>query len=178
MESNAKDPIMLDISQGDAERIYRMQQRTYWEADLINRCEERCMEGIGLCNVPYETLAEESMILDMAYELYCKIKDSNIAYNDTLDAVIDEMERRISNSVPELSLMKAKKKLNVVCTCMSYYTSSIEVPADYTLEQAIAYAKEHIDEIPIESDLEYIGDSDELDEEHCEFEQVQEGGAE
>ncbi len=169
MESNAKDPIMLDISQEDAERIYRMQQRTYWEADLINRCEERCMEGTGLCNVPYERLADESVILDMAYELYCKIEDSNIAYNDTLDAVIDEMERCISNSVPKLSLMKAKKKLNVVCTCTSYYTSSIEVPADYTLEQAIAYAKEHIDEISIESDLEYIGDSDELDEEHCEF---------
>lgn len=175
MESNVKDRIMLDISQEDVERIYRMQQRTYWEIDFINRCEERCTEGTGLCNIPYETLADESVILDMAYELYCKIKDSNIAYNDTLDAVIDEMERRIANGVPELSLMKAKKKLNVVCTCMACYTSSIEVPADYTLEQAITYAREHIDEIPVASDLEYIGGGDEVAEEHCEFEK--EGGA-
>ena len=61
---------------------------------------------------------------------------------------------------------------------MSFAPVRPTTPADYTLEQAIAYAKEHIDEISIESDLEYIGDSDELDEEHCEFEQVQEGGAE
>lgn len=37
------------------------------------------------------------------------------------------------------------------------------------------YAREHIDEIPIGSGLEYIGGSDELDEENCEFEK--EGGA-
>lgn len=65
--------------------------------------------------------------------------------------------------------MADTKKFIASCTCTAYYTGSIEVPADYTLEQAIAYAKEHIDEIPIESDLEYIGESDELDEEHCKF---------
>jgi len=65
--------------------------------------------------------------------------------------------------------VKDTKRLDVICTCMAYYTGSIKVPEDYTLEQAIAYAKEHIDEIPIESDLEYIGESDELDEEHCKF---------
>ena len=69
----------------------------------------------------------------------------------------------------ESAFVKDTKRLDVICTCMAYYTSSIEVPADYTLEEAIAYAKEHIDEIPIKSDLEYIGESDELDEEHCEF---------
>ena len=69
----------------------------------------------------------------------------------------------------ESAFVKDTKRLDVICTCMAYYTSSIEVPADYTLEEAIAYAKEHIDEIPIKSDLEYIGESDELDEELCEF---------
>lgn len=68
--------------------------------------------------------------------------------------------------------MADTKKFIASCTCMAYYTGSIEVPADYTLKQAIAYAKEHIDDIPIEPDLEYIGDSDELDEGHCEFERM------
>lgn len=176
MESNVKDLIMIDISREDIDRIYQMQQRVYLETDFIDRCEERRMEGTGLGNIPYETLADENVILDMAYELYCKWKDSNIACNDTLDAVIDEIERRIANGIPELAFMKAKKKLNVVCTCMAYYTSSIEVPANYTLEQAITYAREHINEIPVASSLGYIGDSDEVAEEHCKFEK--EGGAE
>lgn len=76
-----------------------------------------------------------------------------------------------------LSFAEDTKRLDATCTCMAFYTSSIGVPADYTLEQAAAYAKEHINEIPAESDLEYIGGSDGLDEEHCEFEKIPEGGA-
>lgn len=65
--------------------------------------------------------------------------------------------------------MADTKKFNAACTCMVAYTGTIDVPADYTLEQAVAYAREHIKEIPIDSDLDYIGDTDELIEENCEF---------
>ena len=75
-----------------------------------------------------------------------------------------------------LSFAEDTKRLDATCTCMAYYTSSIEVPANYTLEQAITYAREHINEIPVASSLGYIGDSDEVAEEHCKFEK--EGGAE
>ena len=61
------------------------------------------------------------------------------------------------------------KKLNVTIFCQATYNSSIEVPDNYTLKQAIEHAKKHIDEIPIMSDLEYISGSDILDEENCEF---------
>lgn len=64
------------------------------------------------------------------------------------------------------------KTFNVSVQCMATYTSSIEVPDNMTREEAIEYAKEHIDEIPIKSELEYIGDSEELDEENCYFEDV------
>lgn len=60
------------------------------------------------------------------------------------------------------------KKLNVTVQCMAVYNSSIEVPDDMNLEQAIEYAKEHIDEINC-GELEYISDSDVLDEENCDF---------
>lgn len=60
------------------------------------------------------------------------------------------------------------KRLNVTVQCMAFYNSSIEVPNDMTLEEAIEYAKEHLDEIPC-GELEYISD-DELDEENCDFE--------
>jgi hypothetical protein len=52
---------------------------------------------------------------------------------------------------------------------MATYNSSIEVPADMSLEDAIEYAKEHIDEIDIDTPLEYVGDSDSIDEDNCEF---------
>lgn len=61
------------------------------------------------------------------------------------------------------------KTLNVSCSCMATYNSSIEVPADMSLEDAIEYAKEHIDEIDIDTPLEYVGDSDSIDEDNCEF---------
>lgn len=66
------------------------------------------------------------------------------------------------------------KKLNVSVFCQAYYTSTIEVPDDLSIEQAIQYAKEHIDEIPL-GPLEYIPDSDCLDEENCDFDRVVRG---
>ena len=61
-----------------------------------------------------------------------------------------------------------KRKLNVTVQCLAVYNSSIEVPADMSEEEAIEYANEHLDEIPLET-LEYVSDSDELDEENCSF---------
>lgn len=60
------------------------------------------------------------------------------------------------------------KVFNVAVQCMAVYNSIIEVPNEFTLKEAIEYAKEHIDEIPI-SNLEYISDSDIVDEENCGF---------
>lgn len=60
------------------------------------------------------------------------------------------------------------KKLNVTVQCMAVYNSSIEVPDDMTLEEAIEYANRHLDEIPL-GELEYVSDSDELDEDNCDF---------
>lgn len=92
---NRTNEIMSSLTQTEIENIYRMQKRFYWEMDFVDRCIDRMLEGVGLCNLPYETLADEKMILDIAYELYCKMADCNIAYNDTLNAAIDEVERYI-----------------------------------------------------------------------------------
>lgn len=61
------------------------------------------------------------------------------------------------------------KILNVTVVCQAYYNSYIEVPDDMTFDEAIEYAKEHIEDIPINSPLEYISDSDELDVDNCDF---------
>lgn len=62
------------------------------------------------------------------------------------------------------------KRLNVTIQCMAVYNSSIEVPEEMTLEEAIEYAKNHLNEIPLE-ELEYVDDSDILDEDNCDFEE-------
>lgn len=62
------------------------------------------------------------------------------------------------------------KKLNVSVICMAVYNSSIEVPDDMTLEEAIEYAREHIDDIPL-GEVEWIPGGDELDEYNCDFDE-------
>lgn len=62
------------------------------------------------------------------------------------------------------------KTLNVTCSCMATYNSSIEVPADMSLEDAIEYAKEHIDRINV-AELEYVNDSDSINEASCSFDE-------
>ena len=61
------------------------------------------------------------------------------------------------------------KRLNVTVMCKAVYSSGIEVPDDMTLEEAIEYAKQHIQDIPV-GELDWIENSDEIDEDNCDFE--------
>lgn len=63
------------------------------------------------------------------------------------------------------------KKLNVTVICSAYYNSSIQVPDEMSLEEAIKYAKINIDKIPL-GEIGYISDSRILDEENCNFDQI------
>lgn len=76
-----------------------MQRQIYWEAHFLNRCIERGMERMGLCNLPYETLADEKAILDTAYELYCKMENRNVPYNDTLDSEAASLVKKVIMSI-------------------------------------------------------------------------------
>lgn len=60
------------------------------------------------------------------------------------------------------------KRLNVTIQCLAVYNNHIDVPDNLTFEEAITYAKEHIGEIPLGT-LEYVRDSDTLDEGNCDF---------
>ena len=60
------------------------------------------------------------------------------------------------------------RRLEVTVQCLAVYNSGIDVPADLSIEEAIWYARENIDEIPL-GPLEYVQGSDELDEENCQF---------
>ena len=98
MKTHIKPKTTVHLSDQEMEDVYRIQQRLYWEIDFIILCRERKKEGIGLCNLPYQTLSEEKKLLDLAYELYNNMEDSNTAYNVTLNLVIDEIEHRIQDN--------------------------------------------------------------------------------
>lgn len=65
------------------------------------------------------------------------------------------------------------KRLDITVNCMAVYNSFIDVPDDMNIDEAIKYAKEHLSDVPIPEGLEWVPDSDELDEENCEFEDVE-----
>lgn len=62
------------------------------------------------------------------------------------------------------------KRLNVTMQCLAVYNSSIEVPDNLTVKEAIEWTKRHLDKVPL-GELEYIPESDELDEENCAFDE-------
>lgn len=59
------------------------------------------------------------------------------------------------------------KTLNVTVNCLGVYNSSIQVPDDMTIDEAIKYASNHLDLIPM-GQVEWVGDVN-LDEENCDF---------
>lgn len=89
--------IQIHLSQKEIDIIYEQQKRIYWEADFVNRCIDRRLEDIGLCNLPYETLAEDELLLSIGYAIYQKSFDCNVTYNDLLDHVVDHLEELIAN---------------------------------------------------------------------------------
>lgn len=73
----------VHLWQSDIDAIYRKQQRIYWEADFVNRCIDRYHDETGLYNIPLESVADNTALLDMAYELYTDKEDCNVAYTPT-----------------------------------------------------------------------------------------------
>lgn len=61
------------------------------------------------------------------------------------------------------------KDFYVTVNCQAVYNSSIKVPEHMTEEEALIYAKNHLSEIPIATQLEYVSNSDWLDEDNCSF---------
>lgn len=61
------------------------------------------------------------------------------------------------------------KTLNVTINCLGVYNSSIQVPDEMTIEEAIKYASQHLEEIPMGA-VEWVGDTN-LDEDNCDFDE-------
>lgn len=87
-----------------------------------------------------------------------------------------EMEHIPENLIWTIEVCEDKsnirKKLQCSILCNAYYNGEILLPeAVKTFPAALEYAKKHLNEIPL-GELEYIENSDVLDEENCEMETV------
>lgn len=99
---------------GQIQEAHAIYQRHCFSRDLISRCLDRKQEEIGLCNLPYDTFPDEADLLDAAYNIYCKKEDCNIAYNGTLDAVIDEIEQQIADGRLAISSKQTALRVAIV----------------------------------------------------------------
>lgn len=61
------------------------------------------------------------------------------------------------------------KRLHIKMAYTFVGDTYIDVPAELTLEEAAEYAQEHLSEIPVAENAEYILDSDYFDLDDCEF---------
>ena len=86
-----------------------------------------------------------------------------LRYLPDVDAVVGNQLNETSSD----TLSAETKRLAVTMFCEAIYYSSLDVPKELTLDEAIAYAKAHTDDIPLGT-LEYVQDT-ELDEANCDF---------
>ena len=89
--SNPCEKVSFILTYDQLEAAYNIYQEQFISCDFIRRSLERLEEGIGLCNLPYETLHDDPNLLHEAYLQFLRLEDCNVAYNDTLDQVIDAM---------------------------------------------------------------------------------------
>lgn len=63
------------------------------------------------------------------------------------------------------------KILNVTYQYSMIGTVSIEVPENMSIEEAIEYAKENIESLPLPQNGDYLDGSSIIDEENCDFDE-------
>lgn len=84
-------------SHDQLEAAYNIYREQFISCDFIRRSMERLEERIGLCNLPYETLRDDPSLLHEAYLQFLRLEDCNVAYNDTLEQVIDAIEQWLAS---------------------------------------------------------------------------------
>ena len=88
---NAPEDLLFGFCYDFLAKAHEIFKQHCFENDFVNRCIDRYTDEIGQRNLPYATLSDETALLVKAYEIYCKNEDCNVAYNDTLDLVVDEI---------------------------------------------------------------------------------------
>ena len=110
--SNPCEKVSFILTYDQLEAAYNIYQEQFISCDFIRRSLERLEEGIGLCNLPYETLHDDPNLLHEAYLQFLRLEDCNVAYNDTLDQVIDAIEQRLATGTLSPVNLNSNNALN------------------------------------------------------------------
>ena len=97
--SNPCEKVSFILTYDLLEAAYNIYREQFISCDFIRRSLERLEERIGLCNLPYETLRDDPSLLHEAYLQFIRLEDCNVAYNDTLEQVINEIEQRLATGI-------------------------------------------------------------------------------
>ena len=97
--SNPCEKVSFILTYDQLEAAYNIYREQFISCDFIRRSLERLEERIGLCNLPYETLHDNPNLLHEAYLQFLRLEDCNVAYNDTLEQVINEIEQRLATGI-------------------------------------------------------------------------------
>lgn len=97
--SNPCEKVSFILTYDQLEAAYNIYREQFISCDFIRRSMERLEERIGLCNLPYETLRDDPNLLLEAYLQFIRLEDCNVAYNDTLEQVINEIEQRLATGI-------------------------------------------------------------------------------
>ena len=95
--SNPCEKVSFILTYDQLEAAYNIYREQFISCDFIRRSMERLEERIGLCNLPYETLRDDPSLLHEAYLQFLRLEDCNVAYNDTLEQVIDAIEQWLAS---------------------------------------------------------------------------------
>lgn len=142
-----------------------------WCGKECSNCRGCELDKVIPCSPDCENLTEDGKIkIKECLEAGCdEVKYILDAENLSNEEVLEKYGELVDYPYPDLPDGILTKTLNVSILCQAYYNGSIEVPDSLTLEEAIEYAKDHLQDIPL-GPLEYVVDSDQLDEENCDFE--------
>ena len=97
--SNPCEKVSFILTYDQLEAAYNIYREQFISCDFIRRSLERLEERIGLCNLPYETLRDDPNLLHEAYLQFIRLEDCNVAYNDTLEQVFNEIEQRLATGI-------------------------------------------------------------------------------
>lgn len=97
--SNPYEKVSFILTYDQLEATYNIYREQFISCDFIRRSLERLEERIGLCNLPYETLRDDPNLLHESYLQFIRLEDCNVAYNDTLEQVINEIEQRLATGI-------------------------------------------------------------------------------
>lgn len=66
--------------------------------DFLERYIDWFDQEIGLCNLPVDTLENETQLLEAAYKLNQELQDCNCTFNDTLNTIFNKIELMVQQN--------------------------------------------------------------------------------